>query len=384
VPEDEEPGTAKMQIQTSNREGYIVGDPFTTAINTVRGRAFQAYVLFVQQDSKLLAEADKTVLAADVKELYENVLKIEKTRAIMFMFGHYLPSFYFRDKTWITGLLPHIFPGEKETKHLYIAAWEGYLVNNLYDEIFFDPEFQKYYEKGILLTKQDDPKRKYHMELAEGIATHFALAFAVFHDKFDFEHRLFKKFWESEGPLERQSEFISFIGQHFITGDNARANEILDKDPQIKERLKVFWDWIIEKFPDGEAKLFIEFGFWIDLDKKIFEPVWLAQSVRKTLEITKGVFDWCRGLTKSIIELAKTSPADVLEIVRLCLLEGLVKQGKMQTMFVVADNEWYVTLKILYANPSTKQGAYNLINDLIHEGSSAFWKFKEILKDDIS
>lgn len=374
-PKDEELKTATMKMQSPGDKEYLVSDPFTRAINTVRGKAFQSFVLFIYQDGKKFSEEGKIKISSDVKELYETVLKKEKTRALMFMFGHYLPSFYFRDKEWMHKLLAQIFPEESEKKHLYLAAWEGYLANNLYEEIFFDAVFQKLYERGLAVTGQEDSKRKYFREPDEGIANHLSLVFIFHYKKFGFEHPLFLEFWNKN--VERQAKFVSFIGRMFVSGDNAQANEFLKKEPESRERLLKFWQWLLENY--DEPKLFTEFGFWINLRKNIFEYSWLAQKVKETLEKTNGVLDWDSGLTKSILELAKTSPKDTFEIARLYLLEGGVRGGIMRMPFS-ADNEWFEALKVLYSNSETKDGTFALINDLIREGGSMFWKLKEIIQ----
>ncbi|MCD6121950.1 MAG: hypothetical protein J7K04_08935, partial [Spirochaetales bacterium] len=190
IPEDEEPETAIMKSQSPGDNTYIVSDLFSIAINTVRGQAFEALVFFVYRDGKGFAKEEKIKIHSDVKKLYETVLEKEKTRALMFMFGYYLPAFYFRDKEWIHRLLPEIFPEKLEKKHLYLASWEGYLVNKLYEEIFFDPYFQKLYKRGLAFTGKEDPKRKFFKDPDESIAAHFALAFVVFHNRFGFDHPL--------------------------------------------------------------------------------------------------------------------------------------------------------------------------------------------------
>jgi len=375
-PQDEELKTAKIKTHSpGDKEEYSVSDPYTTAINSVRGRAFQAFVLFVYQDGKQFKKEDKIKITEDVKKLYEEILKKENTRALMFMFGHYLPSFYFRDINWMHELLPQIFSEEITKKHLYLAAWEGYLANNLYEEIFFDLEFQKLYKRGLNLTGDEDQKRKYFKEPEKGIAVHMALAFIVYHKKFGFDHLLFKEFWKQD--VVRQGEFVSFIGRMFVSGDNAQVNEQLKKDSESRERLVKFWEWLLQNYDD--PKLFAEFGFWVNLEKGLFEPVWLAKQLKVTLEKTNGFLEWDYALTKSINELARVAPKDTLEIARLSLLEGGVRGGKMRTPFMY-DEEWFGALKALYENVDTKDDTYELIDNLIREGGSTFWKLKEIIK----
>lgn len=376
-PADEEPETAIMTTGHSKGDELLVSDPYSIAINTVRGRAFQAFVLFVYRDGKKFGKEDSPKISADVKELYEKTLEKEATRALMSMFGRYLPSFYYRDKEWIQGLLPQIFPTKQEKAHLYIAAWEGYLSENLYEEVFFDQKFQELYKRGLALTGKEDSQRKYFRDLNEGIATHFALAFLHYHDRFGFDHELLQEFWKSN--VERHKDFIDFIGRAVISGDSSRVDALIGKDPDTKEYLKNLWDRLLDTYENPE--LFAAFGFWISLEKNIFEPVWLAERLRKTLEKTEGNLSWDYGLSKSIIELAKNAPKDTLEITRLYLLERGVRKSKLLMPFRVEDDEWFEVFRILYNDSSTKKDTYSLIDDLIREGGSIFWKLKDIVEE---
>jgi hypothetical protein len=307
--------------------------------------------------------------------LYEDVLSRENTRAIMFMFGHYFPSFYFRDKEWIRGLLPHIFPTAPGKKHLYLAAWEGYLTNNLYEDMFFDPDIQKLYERGIGLAEREDLNRKQFKDPDEGLAAHLGLAF-LYYKAFDFEHPLFKAFWA--GNPQSHGEFVSFLGRVFVSGQNANANELLTKEPRATKRLKAFWDWALTTC--SSATLFNEFGFWINLEKPIFEPKWLAEHARKTLEKTKGFLDWDYGLVRSIIELAQHAPQETLIIAKLYLLVSGVRNRQQRRIPTHIEREWLQAFRVLHNNPLTKKGAYDLVDDLIREGGSTFWGLKEILQ----
>ncbi len=369
-PEDEQIETATSKIIVPGDDD-IVSDPFTMAINTVRGRAFQAFVLFVYQDGKQLKDG--------VKKLYKETLEKENTRAIMFMFGHYLPTVYFRDKNWIRDVLPMIFPQEQAKKALYTAAWEGYLANNLYEEMFFDPKIEEFYKKGLALAEGDYPKQKHFREPDEGIAVHLGLAYLYYKD-FGFGHPLFDAFWERD-DIEQHASFIGFLGRSFMSGDNTNANELLKKEPERIKRMLDFWDWMLKRERDEGPKPFIEFGYWINLEKAIFEPAWLAERIKKTLKKTKGILEWDYGLAKSIVKLANEAPVETLEIARLYLLEGTVHNEQHQGPHYL-DNEWFDAMNILYNDPRTREGTYTLIDDLIRDGGSRFWKFEEIVTVD--
>jgi hypothetical protein len=372
-PKDEEIETAVSKTRLpGEQEEYLVSDPFSIAINSVRGRSFESLTLFLYQDGKNYSKTERIKIADDVKAVYEGALKKENTRALMFMYGHYLPSFYFRDRDWILGLLSLIFPNHK--RHLYIAAWEGYLSNNLYEEIFFESEFQKLYDRGLTLTNHEDTGRRFFKELDEGLAVHLALAFMVYHERFGFEDSLFKEFWKNNE--ERQIKFISFIGRMFVSGDNQKVNELLEKDDDVKHRLMEFWDWVLGSKVD--KKLFEAFSYWMNCKKAIFDPSWLAERIKQTLEKTGGTLAWEYGLDTSIVKLAESAPKQTLQIIQLYLLQGGVRNKQIRMPFL-RDDEWFEAIKMLYNGPETRDVTYKLINDLIAEGGSMFWRLKEIV-----
>ncbi len=393
-PEDEQIDTAKSKIKSpeqrafdevfygtesvpANDAGYQVSDPLHMAVNSVRGQAFKTFAYFVDQDGKKFKKEDVVKISSDVKELYERALEKETTRALMFMFGQYLPFSYYRDRNWVRGLLPQIFSQEPAKKPLYTAAWEGYLANNLYEEMFFDPEIQELYERGLALTNADFPPQQEHFKKPDkGITEHLALAF-MHYKRFGFGHPLFKAFWK-ENNLERHASFVNFLGHSFVSGNNANAPEFLKRVPESKQRLKDFWNWLLENYEN--PKPFLEFDFWINLEVGLFEPAWLAERVRKTLEKTKGAFDSDFKLTQSIVRLAKANPKDTFKIARLYLLEGGIRKGGQREILLGTEDwgQWVQAFKILHDNLGTKSKTSALINILIQEGGNPFWDLKKI------
>lgn len=373
IPADEEPKTATMTTTSPGEKEQMVSDPYSMAINTVRGRAFQAFALFMYRDGKKFPKEEAVKISADVKEVYETVLKSEKTRAIMFMFGHYLPSFYFRDKEWMQSLFSQIFPEEATKKNLYTASWEGYVSANLYEEIFFNTDIQKLYERGFALTDADYPKQKHFKEPDEGIAVHIALAFMHF-AKFGFDHDLFKKFW-SMPNLEYHKEFISFVGRHSISRES--AVEWIKQNKVDIEKLKKFWDWALE---NCEADALIGFGFWINTERGALGAKWLAERVRLTLEKTKGYVEWEYGMMRSLTTFAKEAPEDTLAILRSHLLEEVAKHEPVRT-WLHMDAEVYDAFRELYNNAETREGVRVLVNDLLPYRNGLFWGLKSILEN---
>ena len=366
TPKDEKIETAGMTIERGKEKK--IADPFTMAINSIRGRAFKDFVLFIYQDGEKLKE--------DVKEVFKKVLEKENTRALMFMFGYYLPSFYFRDKEWVRSLFSKIFPKE-ENNRLYTASWQGYLSpQSLYKELFFDLEIQKLYEYGINL-KEEDYNQEDSRDLEEGIAIHLAFAFVHFKE-FDFENKLFKKFWE-EGTSKEHFHFISFIGRNIITREDNLIEKIEKDGLDVKKRINDFWNWMLEKYTK-DKKPFEAFGFWIGLDKGIFKGEELADLIKRTLEKTEGVLDWDYALVKNIVRLAKESPEDTLEILRL-FLNGVLENKRENRILIYIDQEWYEAFNILYQNPKTKEGVISLTDELLEKGGRLFWRLEDIIRE---
>ncbi len=374
-PADEQIETAPSLVGSANETNYSVIDPFTMAINSVRGRAYQAFVQFIFQDGRRFSEDDDIQISDDVKELYEKALQKENTRALLFLYGHYLPSFYFRDRDWIRNLLPRIFVQEPAQKHLYTAAWEGYLANRLYGAMFFDPEIQLLYHRALVLKNSDFPRQQKHFKGPDdGLAQHFALAF-MHYKEFGFEHQLFRAFWKNDN-VKQHAHFVNFVGRSFISRDN--AEEFFDFSEEVRGRVRELWDWLLKKHVRQEV--YMEFGFWINLDKGIFEPAWLAKRVRETLERANGFLTWDNGLVKTSPRLAQAAPEDTLEIARLYLHEGGVRGKNQRVMWLwESDNQWIEALETLHCNPSTKSGTESLINRLVGEGGRAFWPLKRLL-----
>lgn len=374
-PQDEDPETATSTISRAGSKEALVTSPYMQAINSVRGKAFEAFMMFVYQDGKKFGDDADIKLSQDAKGLYKTTLKRENTRALMCMFGRYIPSFYYRDREWIRGLLPKIFSKDPEQSRLYLAAWEGYLINNLFKDIFTDRKFQNLYKRGLEISDIKETTREYFRDPDEGIAAHLALAY-VHYEKCTLSYPLLEKFWNTNNPKQHQS-FVDFLGRKYMSSSNEETEQLIQDEPRVKRRLRDLWKKLLNEFNDPE--LFQEFEHWINLENGVFSPKELAQYVRRTLEKTGGVLEWHIGLQESIEPMSEAAPHDALEIIRLYLLEGGVRKDENQIF--ILDEEWYRALQVLYNNPKTKTDTYNLIDDLIHEGSSRFWELKEVVED---
>ena len=371
-PSDEKIETAKMTTLGAEGENQV-SDPLTIAINSTRGRAFEMFVFFVEHDSKKFPKDAKSKLSEDVRVVYEEVLRNENTYSIMFMFGQYIAFFYYRDADWVVKvIMPILFSEVVEKKDLFLAAWEGYLSSALYDELF--QKFHDEYARAITLNDVEYTKRKYRTDLDEGLAAHLSLAYIHFKE-FNFDSDLYKSFWKTRN-LKRWGEFISFIGRTVVSRDNPK--KWLKEHPEVDiKKLEAFWDWALDNCDESEA--LHEFGFWMQTKDKIFDPIWLADHIDRTLEKTNGNIKWEIGFMDSLPDLVKVAPEKTLSTLRRHLIDGTIL--KEARGYIRVDNDLIGVLKILYTNPSTKDETYKLVNELLPIGGGQFWSLKSVIEE---
>jgi len=344
------------------------GEPYFIAINSVRGRAYEAFVIFTENDGKEIAK--------DTKKIYKKTL-LDNSLAVRFVIGRYLASFYFRDKEFITMLFPGIFPkDDPKKKDIYLATWEGYLSNTLYDKLFV--ALRNYYSHAITFDPRDYTQRKYSNGLDESLAIHIALAFVYL--GLEISDPLFTQFW-SISNTTRHQEFISFIGRSCLTRDRA-GDEWLNENKVSKEKLIRFWDWALENVL--EPKVLSGFGFWINPDKEILDDNVIIGKIVQTLKKSDGDIDWDYGLLRRLPLFAEKKREETLEIVTNYLLNSKKQLNQNRNAPFLYDAEIKETLKIIYTNgdKEIKQKVADLINTLIEKGSSMFWGLKSVLDEE--
>ncbi len=382
VPASEEPETAKSKSSSHEDDEMHVSDPYTMAINSVRGRTFQAFLMFVYQDGKRLEQENmEEKIDKNVKKLFADLVKQEDTRTMMFMYGHHLPTFYFRDIDWTReSILPVLFGGDKD-KDLKLAATEGYLTQTLYREMFEDDEIRELYNNWIGLKDVEYSNGQLHWhDINEALAVHFALAFIHFDIEIDlekgFSDELLQKFFvvRNKNNTVRFKEFTAFIGK-LIVNKSPIDEDLLEKS---KGKLLIFWGWYLnnKKIPDGES--FSGFGFWINPDIEILPDEVVADKVAKTLEKSGGDIDWEHGLLKRLSQLADKNPEATLEIIRLYLLDddGINKNRRLPIFGIEKDIK--PALKIICSKGNLQNNVKDLVSTLIEKGGREFWKLRDV------
>ena len=347
-------------------EKYMNGDPFSVAINSIRGKAFEALVYLIFLDGK--------DLQTDVKELYLEVLAKEDTRAIYFLYGRYFANFYFRDKVWMNMHIDDVFPEGTDKNRLFEAALQGYLSNNLYQDIFEHPKFHKIYARGIDISAQSTETPPTRQSLSEALPNHLALAF--FHYKsFDLEAPLMQAFLK-QGSAEQKAHFVGHIHGQIVT-EKQRENSEVD----LVQRLKALWEYFISSYnPDTDREIMNQFGAWLQKGSTVFPVDTLLDLLIKTLKKVPYQQYWYTEHTKELTNLINTYPQKIFNITELYLLKGLTKGDTSN--YYLFDEQWELLFQKLSQNLETTEATKRLINDLLEHGSQPFWKLKQIVPEE--
>ena len=346
-------------------------DPFTNAINSIRGRALQALVWLLHREAATFPKDEKARVRADVKELYERTLTAETTLSVMFLFGYFLLPVYVSDADWAGTLLDRIFPIEPTKRDIYLAAWEGYLARGPSGSLF--TRLESYYRRALEITSDDYTKRRYHLDLDDGIAMHLATAF-IYAPEVTLDTDLLKAFWSIKNA-ERQTKFVSHIGYQCIL--HTEGERWVETSRVGTKRLRDFWDWALEHCTD--VAVVAVFGYWMKPDPLLFGRKWLSLQILRTLEKTNGVIEWQHGVLAALQELARVSPSIVVQCLRLRLVEAGAADPA-HSGWVYVDDELINTFRILYREPTSQEATQKLINDLLPIGNGQFWRLKEAMQ----
>ena len=350
-----------------NERAYNTQDQFDDTINKARKHAFTAFIYFIYLDARKDMNNEHLRIADDAKKIYENILTHERSGAVMFLFGYYFNYVYTWDKKWAMQLLPQVFSEEYSKNVLYMAAWEGFLSNGPKEYMFFMPEIQKLYQRGLKLSEIDHPQQEHYDGLQLKIAEHFALIFVHIPEKFNTEDKLFKELWAGD-KVKGQSHFVNFIGRVFINNSNNIFRFYQDtynsirKDHRARQRLINLWEWVIENY--NNPKVLAEFGYWIPLDDDLFDKKIIIKQIMRTIEKTDGTLSG-NIIDEVIVKLAKAAPQDTLKIIEFALLGKGIDNDPIGSRIIKEGNykPWKEAIRAI----STKAHTATLIRELLEK-----------------
>ena len=322
---------------TPEREKKYGGDnsdPYTMSINSTRGDAFHALFAYIfwcnrheNSSERFIPEEVKKILIEHLDSSKDPSLTIRS------VYGRFLPWLFMYDQDWSKDLLKAVFP--KDDIQLRYAAWETYLTNSVFSEVYV--ALRAEYEEAIKDLGSGIPKRKYWVDPIERLAEHIMIAYAFEVD--NDTNPLYEHFF-SNAKGKYRGMAVSFGGRAFV---NRTPGPNAEKAPRM-EMLKKFWQWRLK-----ETTSLVElknFGWWVKKDK--FENKWMLDRLLETVEKTEGELEGDHFVLQALAQLSAEHPLVVARILNLIVRSVGVRRH--QTIHVYLDEIKEALLQIYKSN----------------------------------
>ena len=340
--EDQDP---TPEYEHKDSEGGL--DPMTLAINTVRGEAMHAVVNYGLWIARNLPDKSIEVkMPEEMEELLNKHLDIKQdpSLAIRSVYGWRLPNLHYLNKPWIEKNKEKIFA--KDSPDYLLAAWEGYLANNILKEVFSILK-QQYYDFIPYLGTLE--KKGYRAaDIDQRFPQHVAVIYAN-----EPEHEDFVDYFFKTAPVKTRAEAINFIGRVIL-----RQLEAFPNKEEVKKRLGNLWDKRISLSEEQtETEELKEFGWWFKVSP--FPKKETLERTIKTLKLIKGVINVPYEIAEELKIYAKELPVETIT-----LLDLIVRAERENYEHLYKKEEYREVIKIVKATGN--KTANKIVKDLIN------------------
>ncbi len=326
--EDNEP-----DLNYENKYGGENSSYYHLSINTTRGEAFHALFNYIFWYDRHFKKKGMSRIPNEVKEVLENHLDITKEPGftIRSVYGRFFPWLYIYDKEWTKDIIDKLFPLD-DIKRRY-AAWDTYIFNAVYPEIF--EKLRPQYEKALdELRKTSLQKNKRSKDIFKRLVEHLMIAY--FYEIIEYDDPLLQKLDEVANQ-EQKGWAVNFGGKAYI----ASNKESREKEPS-KERLKLFWEKRLKECRSVEELK--EFGEWLRVD--FFDNKWMLENLLETLKQTKGIINPEYHTLDMLDELSEKHPL----LISKCLLKIVKAQYQDRFLRLTREKSVLSIVEKLYRN----------------------------------
>lgn len=341
--EDPEPTQADEQRQDS--EGGF--DAMTLAINTTRGEAVRAAVSYGLWVARSLVDKSVAIkMPSELKELLDKHLDTEHdpSLAIRSVFGVRVPNLAYLNEPWLQENLSKIF--SKENQDYLLAAWDGYLGNDVIKEVFLilKEEYRNYIQYlGI------EERKGYRVrDLDQRFAQHMAVIYISEPD-----HNDLSEFYFEHAPAQSRADTINFLGRVVLR----QISNLPDRADAVR-RIGDLW---INRISLPETKIdteeLKEFGWWFKCSP--FGRKETLDITIKTLLLIKGDIDVPYEIAEELKSYAAEFPLESITI-----LDLLARAEKETYEHLYKKEEYREVIQLVKA--SGNQEAVKIADELIN------------------
>lgn len=349
-------------------------DPMSLAENSTRGKALEAavqYALWVRRAMTNETEREPFVFSMDaipeVRQCLERRLDpdIEQTRALRAILGRWYPWLLVLDSHWAEGRVTSIFPADRV--EFQSAAWKAYIT---YCPAYNEPFriLRGLYSIAIdhLRDEDDEHQWRWYGSIGRNLGEHLMAMLWSGNLAWSDEDDLLGRFF-ANASLSEASHAIESVGRS-LYGRNDVPSEIL-------ERLRVFWERLVEQVASGESDertaMLQPFGWWFA--SGLFDAGWSFQQLTLVLKKAGG-FALDSFVMVRLAELAEEEPELCLGVLE--TLFELNNQFSRETFRYDSRNAAQVVLQRALHNSDTEGRARSLIDKLIHH---QYFQYRDLL-----
>lgn len=303
-------------------------DPASLAINSVRGVALHATILYAlwlrtieetaAQQGSATSDGRAVTWAEEVATVLDAHLNVtlDPSLAVRSVYGQRFPLLAVLDPRWAAEHVAAIFPPDEEQRRYWEAAWEAYVLYNQPNRRTWALLRDEY---GRALDRLGVPGagRKHAAEAGARTIEH-----------------LIQLAWAGEIPIggpgtmldqafDRASdqllgEVTSHVGLRVVNTEG-------DLEEAIRQRLQDLWEWrmssrLVRDAPAHQQEL-AGFGWWYGSGR--FDASWSLAQLRKILTLTGGRIEG----THLVIERLAEAPDESLDEALGCLIQLVSASG---------------------------------------------------------
>jgi hypothetical protein len=342
-------------------------DPPALAINSVRGKAFNAvvaYALWVRRHLDRLDPRPPSSFDAmpEVRGVLDSHLDVQRepSLAIRSCYGRHFPWLQFLDRAWAQEAVPRIFPTDEQYLSYRHVAWDAYLLFcPAYDDVLALLESE--YGRAVRELPTPEPKKKQAHTARQHLAEHLMAYY--WRGKLDIDSPLLTEFFRLAAD-DLRGHAIDAVGRWLAS----RPESTGTIEDDVLTRLRTLWEWRLRVAQDSEdVKLYQDelsrFGWWFASGK--FDEAWSLGQLRTVLERVKSVKPEFK-VAETLEVIAPRFPLECVQCAR------LVAQFDREGWEVYGNEKHFkaiITAAITSGNVDAKAAADGLVQYMVGRGN---------------
>lgn len=316
-------------------------EPWTQAINTVRGEAMHAamqYGLWCRRELDIADDQNTFDQVPELRTLLDAHLDLARdpAPAIRSVYGQFYPWLHLMDRKWALDNVKEIFPTQPDREQHWYAAWGSY--------VLFDPPYDNVFEtlreqylhacNGLTEIRPEWQSR----DVDEPLANHLMTFFWRGKLENEFGANLLKTFWEKARP-ETRVDAIRFLGRSLSAAG-------IELSAEQQNRFMKLWETRLGEEASSSAEELATFGHWFT--SKQFPTEWSIEMLTSTIDKAGTIRD-LEDILEQMPHYAAVHPRQTAR-----LLLRLVSDNNQPWAFDYREGETKQALEIVISSADSE------------------------------